>query len=109
IVVVETRGERRGPILVNPRFEKLLGIPGETALSWSPERFHEEVVRLAADPGELRPLLAAPAEDADSLALVFQLSGPDRRFLELSCGPYRNSRGEVTGRVYSFRDITERR
>jgi PAS domain S-box-containing protein len=109
IVVVETLGSRRGPILVNRRLEALLAFPGAEVLGWSPERFHQEIAGLCASPEELRPLLDASAETGGVLSLALLPGAQGQRFLELSFGPYRDPRGEITGRVFSFRDVSERR
>jgi PAS domain S-box-containing protein len=109
IVVVETRGHRRGPILVNPRLEQLLGFRGEEAMDWSEERFHQELAKICLRPDTLRAIQEVSSEDGEARTLALELAGPGRRVLELTHGPYRNPQGEVTGRVYSFRDITERR
>ncbi len=109
IVVLETCGPRRGPVLVNPRLEQLLGLRGEEALGWGEERFHQELAKLCLRPDALRALRDVAPEDGEIRTLSLELAGPGRRVLELTHGPYRNPLGEVTGRVYSFRDITERR
>ncbi len=109
ILVLETRGSRRGPLLVNRRFVELLGFSGEETMTWSEERLHEELSRICLRPEDLEPLRGLSTGETEVRTLALDLAGAGSRVLELTCGPYRDTRGEITGRVYSFRDITERR
>jgi len=109
ILVVESGGARPGPLVVNSRFEELLGIEGREVMSWSAERLAAELARRSSRPETVVSLLEAASGSEEKGVQELELTGGDGRILEVSWGPYRNPRGEISGRVYSFREITERR
>ena len=103
ILVVDTEGRI---VTYNQRFADMWQLPDEVLAARDDARAIEAALRLLADPeafiAKVRQLYDAPeAESFDSFALV------DGRTLERFSRPWRVG-GRVTGRVWSFRDVTAR-
>jgi PAS domain S-box-containing protein len=104
ILVVDTEGR----ILTwNRRFADMWQLPGDVLASRDDARAIEAALRLLADPeafvAKIQQLYGEPeAESFDSFALV------DGRRFERFSRPWRVG-GRVTGRVWSFRDVTAQR
>ena len=104
ILVVDTEGRI---VTWNRRFADMWELPEEVLDSRDDARAIECAVRLLADPGafvaKVQQLYAQPeAESFDSFALI------DGRTFERFSRPCRVG-GQVTGRVWSFRDVTAQR
>ena len=105
ILVQELSGSAPVNILVNRSLESLLGVGGDEILNWSQEQLHRELQKRGAAAEELDKLgEASPGEGAP--CAVLDLVSPARRSLEVSCGPLRVPGGELSGRIFSFRDVT---
>ncbi|HEV8335161.1 MAG TPA: PAS domain S-box protein [Candidatus Polarisedimenticolia bacterium] len=107
ILVVENGGAGPAPLIVNSRFEEMLGIDGREVMSWSVERLARELARRSRQADSVATLFEASGEEKGVQEI--ELAGEDHRILEVCWGPYRNPRGEISGRVTSWRDITGRR
>ena len=107
ILVVDVHPGRKGPGLVNRRAAELLGAGAEEILSWSGERLRRGIAGLCTRPEEAEAL--GLDDDPTSRSVVLEIRGVPPRFLEVSVGPLSGAAGEFTGRIYSFRDVTEPR
>ncbi len=104
LLVVDSDG---GVLALNGRFAKMWSIPDSVASSKEDSRLLTFVVDQIKDPevfmARVRYLYENPYElDFDTIAFK------DGRFFERYSQPY-ESDGRVMGRIWSFRDVTERR
>ena len=103
ILVVDDAG---GTIYSNARFAEMWRIPGDLLATHSDEQLLAFVLDQLLDPeeflGKVRELYGTDLESFDTLHFK------DRRLFERYSRPLPNE-GRVAGRVWSFRDVTQRR
>lgn len=105
ILVVDAAGHR---ILQNRRFNEIFAVPAELASSPDDEPVLRHVTRRARDPesfvNRVRELYNQPRETSrDELELN------DGTILDRYSSPVTGAQGQYYGRIWSFRDMTERR
>ena len=105
ILVVDDKGKM---ISLNRRFVRMWGIPEDVVASESDEAALQSVLHKLVDPegflAKVRKLYAAPMEESrDELKLK------DGRTFDRYSAPVRDRGGVQYGRVWFFRDVTERK
>jgi PAS domain S-box-containing protein len=105
ILVVDAEGRL---ISYNQRFARMWGIPDDILASRSDERALEYALRQVADPerflARVRELYDSPGESSSDEILL-----KDGRVFDRYSAPMRGPGDEGYGRVWYFRDVTDRR
>ncbi len=96
-------------LTVNRCFSTFFGIPFDETSEFSWFDIEAQFAGLFANPQEVSQLiLELLAEPEGKMTEVILQCSPENRSLELSSAPMFNSNKEYQGRLYIFRDITER-
>jgi PAS domain S-box-containing protein len=105
MLVVDGEGRQ---ILQNSRFREVFGLPPEVADDPDDRRQLQFALRLIKDPKgfmeKIRHLYAHPAESSWD-----EVEFADGRILERYSSPVMGDAGTLFGRIWMFRDVTERR
>jgi PAS domain S-box-containing protein len=105
MLVVDGEGKQ---ILQNARFREVFGLPPEVADDQDDERQLQFALRLIKDPTgfmeKIRHLYTHPAESSWD-----EVEFADGRILERYSSPVLGATGTLFGRIWTFRDVTERR
>ena len=104
ILVVDERGRM---VSLNSRFVEMWRIPKEVVESRSDERALQAVTGLLADPDEFLAKVAALYEDRSAVSRD-EIRLRDGRTFDRYSAPMVGAGGEYFGRIWFFRDITER-
>ena len=94
---------------VNQCFSAFFGIPSVGVVGLSCHDFAMQIVSLFTNPQRVYQLLVDRATDTENewMESLVQCS-PQKRTIELSSIPVHNANGDHIGRLYVFRDVTER-
>jgi len=94
---------------VNRCFSTFFGIPSDEVMGSSCHDLAVQVESLFATPQQVYQLLVGMATDAErEVTESLVQCSPHHRTVELSSTPVHNDHGDHLGRLYIFRDITER-
>ncbi|HEY8742197.1 MAG TPA: ATP-binding protein, partial [Chloroflexota bacterium] len=96
-------------VLANQQVQDLLGLPVGILIGRTLTDLQTEVLRVFADPGALQTLADLLADPSRRVTLDIRQHWPQERDLELYSTPVHAADGELLGRLFAFRDVTQER
>jgi PAS domain S-box-containing protein len=105
ILVVDTQGRK---IIQNRQFLEMFQVPGEVERDVDDAKMLEHAANLMRDPRQFRERVASLYSHPDEIGSD-EIELKDGRVFDRDSAPVRDKAGKHYGRIWVFRDITERR